>query len=178
MEDFWERSVDCALLIKYLGGRLKIPNTERLFILGLLHNIGELVMHQVSPEKVEECFSDDISYLPWRKQQDILGFTYGECSAELLKSWHLPYSLVAPIRYQDEADFSQVNTEAQLLYIAKRIMMQQRVFKVECFQPLIDDEQLTLAGIDSEVLREAVDYCDMERLGVLSILNPSAAMIY
>jgi HD-like signal output (HDOD) protein len=178
LEDFWEKSVDCALLIKYLGCRLKIPNAERLFILGLLHNLGELVIHQVSPEKVNQCFSDDISYLPWRKQQDILGFTYGECSAELLKLWHLPYSLVAPVRYQDEADSSQVNTEAQLLYIAKRIMIQQRVCKTECFQPLVDDEQLTLAGVDSEVLREAVDYCDVERLGVLSILNPSAAMIY
>jgi HD-like signal output (HDOD) protein len=178
LEDFWERSVDCALLIKYLGGRLKLPNAERLFILGLLHNLGEFVIHQVSPEKVATCYSDDVGYLPWRKQQDTLGFTYGECSAELLKLWHLPYSLVAPIRYQDEANFSQVSTEAQLLYIAKRIMVNQRVFKAECLQALLNDDQLTLVGVDSEILREAVDYCDVERLDILSILNPGAAMIY
>jgi HD-like signal output (HDOD) protein len=178
LEGFWAKSVDCALLIKYFACRLKIPNAERIFILGLLHNLGELVVRQVSPEKVDQCFSDDIRYLPWRKQQDILGFTYGECSAELLKLWHLPYSLVAPIRHQDEADFGQVNTEVQLLYIAKRVMVQQRVFKAECFQSLLNDKQLTFAGIDNEVLREAVDYCNLERLGALSVLNPSAAMIY
>ena len=178
LEDFWERSVDCALLIKYLGCRLNLPNAERLFILGLLHNLGELIIQQVSPEKVEQCYSDDITYLPWTKQQDVLAFTYGECSAELLKLWQLPYSLVAPIRYQDVADFSQVNTESQLLYIAKRIMIQHKTFKSEFFKPLINDEQLILLGIDSELLREAVEYCELERLTILSILNPSAAMVY
>lgn len=178
LEGFWERSVDCALLIKYLGCRLNFPNAERLFILGLLHNLGELIIQQVSPEKVDQCYSDDITYLPWTKQQDVLAFTYGECSAELLKLWQLPYSLVAPIRYQDVADFSQVNTESQLLYIAKRIMIQHITFKSEFFKPLINDEQLMLLGIDSELLREAVDYCELERLSILSILNPSAAMVY
>lgn len=178
LKDFWERSIDCALIIKYLGCHLKLKNAERFFILGLLHNIGELVIKQISPNKVDQCFSDDISYLPWFKQQDTLAFTYGECSAELLKLWQLPLSLVVPIRNQDEADFSQVSTEAKLLYIAKRIMMQQKVFKTESFESLINDEQLTLLGINSDVLREAIDYCDSERSSVLSVLNPSETKIY
>lgn len=178
LEGFWERSVDCALLIKFLGCRLNVPNAERLFILGLLHNLGELVIKQVSPEKIEQCNSDDITYLPWRKQLDILGFTYGDCGAELLKLWQLPYSLVAPIRNQDEADFSQVNTESQLLYISKRIMTQQKLFGSDDFQQLVSDKQLILLGVGSEVIRDAVDYCDIERLGILAVLNPSAAMIF
>ena len=76
LEDFWERSVNSALLIKYLSCRLNIPNAERLFILGLLHNLGELVIKQVSPEKIEQCYSEDISYLPWFKQQELLGFSF------------------------------------------------------------------------------------------------------
>jgi HD-like signal output (HDOD) protein len=178
LDDFWERSVDCALLIKFLGCRLNLPNAERLFILGLLHNLGEFVIKQVTPEKVEQCFSDDISHLPWYKQQDILGFTYGECGAELLKLWQLPYSLVAPIRNQDEADFSQVNTESHLLYIAKRIMTQQRTFKPKNSQELVNSKDLLSLGIDNGSLREAISYCDMERLGILAVLNPSAAMIF
>ena len=178
LDNFWEKSVDCALLIKYLGCHLHIHNSEQLFILGLLHNLGELVIQQVSPEKVDQCASDEVTDLPWQKQQGILGFTYGECTAELLKLWQLPYSLVSPIRQQDEADFSQVNIESQLLYLAKRVMMEQRVFNTDCSKLLISDEQLTLVGIDREVLHQAVEYCDLERLNILSLLNPSAAMIY
>lgn len=178
LDDFWERSVDCALLTKYLGCRLNIKNAERFFILGLLHNLGELVVNQVSPEKVEQCFSDDITCLPWQKQQEVLSFTYGECSAELLKSWHLPHSLITPIRYQDEAELSQLDTGSQLLYIAKRVMIQQKVFKSDCLQDLITEEQLTLMGIDDDILLEAVSYCALERLSILSILNPSASTVY
>lgn len=178
LEDFWERSVDCALLIKYLGCRLNFPNAERLFILGLLHNIGELVVQQVSPDKVTQCLSNDISSLPWDKQQDILAFTYGECSAELLKLWQLPYSLIVPILSQDKADLNQKNKESQLLYIAKRIMVQQRMFEREDLKLLIDDKQLVELAIDKDVIAEATDYCDLERLSVLSILNPGAAMLF
>ena len=78
LESFWQRSVDCALLIKFLGTSLNIADAERLFILGLLHNLGELVVQQFSPEKISECFSDDPSVLPWEKQKQILGFSYSE----------------------------------------------------------------------------------------------------
>ena len=37
LEDFWEGSVDAALMIKFFGTSLGVANAERLFILGLLH---------------------------------------------------------------------------------------------------------------------------------------------
>ncbi len=178
LEYFWERSVDCALLIKYLGSSLNLANAERLFILGLLHNLGELIVQQVSPEKISLCQSDDTSIHPWQKQQDILGFTYAECGAELLKLWQLPYSLVAPIRNQDEDDFDLINTESQLLYLVKRLMISQFINKSTSFSPLINEQQLTCLGLNEKILASAVEYCDLERLGILSILSPSAVMIY
>jgi len=176
-ESFWERSVDCALLMKFLGCTLGVSNAERLFILGLMHNLGELVINQVSPEKMMQCQSDDINCLPWGKQQQVLNFTFGECSAELLKLWQLPYNLVAPIRNQDEANFEQTNIESQLLYIAKRLITKDTFFKDEDYTRLIDPQQLSDLNIDDDILASAIDYCNLERLSILSILNPSAAMI-
>ncbi|OUR59894.1 HDOD domain-containing protein [Colwellia sp. 39_35_sub15_T18] len=178
LEDFWERSVDCALLIKYLGSSLNLANAERLFILGLLHNLGELIVQQVAPEKISLCQSDDASIYPWQKQQEILAFTYADCGAELLKLWQLPYSLVAPIRNQDEDDFDLINTESQLLYLAKRLMTSQFINKSTSFSPLISEQQLVHLGLNEKTLASAVEYCDLERLGILSILSPSAVMIY
>jgi HD-like signal output (HDOD) protein len=178
LDSFWEKSVDCALLIKFLGCGLNVPNAERLFILGLLHNLGELIVKQVSSEKVIECQFTEGNSLPWIKQQDVLHFTYGECGAELLKLWQLPYNLVAPIRNQDVDDFSQINTETQLLYIAKRIMTQQIFLKSKSHQQLINELQLTMLGIDDEMLSMAVEYCNLERLSILSVLSPTSVTIY
>ena len=125
LDDFWCKSVDCALIVKYLGARLNIANSERLFILGLLHNLGELVVHQVSPEQMLVANSFSSTELPWEKQVASLGFTYGACSAELLKQWQLPFSIIEPIRNQDDNDFTYSSDESKLLYLAKRIMLSQ-----------------------------------------------------
>lgn len=178
LDHFWEKSIDCALLIKFLGCTLNVPNAERLFILGLLHNLGELVVKQISPEKVIECQSRKEGCLPWNIQRDVLGFTFGECGAELLKLWQLPYNLVAPIRNQDKDDFNEVNTETQLLYIAKRIMLQQIFSKSISQQQLMSDLKLSSLGINDEMLHMAIDYCDLERLSILSLLNPTSVTIY
>jgi len=178
LDDFWEKSVDCALLIKFFGCSLNVPNAERLFILGILHNLGELIVKQVASAKITECQSGDNTCLPWTMQRDVLGFTFGECGAELLKLWQLPYNLVAPIRNQDEEDFSLINTETQLLYIAKRIVAQQAFSKSKSQHQLIDEQQLTSLGINDEILRTAVDYCDLERLSILSVLSPTSVTIY
>jgi len=180
LDEFWIKSVDCALLMKFLGTSLGLVHAERLFILGLLHNLGELVVHQITKEKQMACDSQDISSLPWLKQQDVLGFTFGECSAGLLREWQLPYSIFAPIRDQDIEDLSQYNAETQLLYVAKRVMSKNQVFKGQeiDYSDLLTPEQLALLCIDNDMLSNAVDYCDLERLGLLSILNPSASMLY
>ncbi|PKI13021.1 HDOD domain-containing protein [Colwellia sp. 12G3] len=180
LDEFWMKSVDCALLMKFLGTSLGMVHAERLFILGLLHNLGELVVHQITVEKQRACDSHDLNLLPWVKQQDVLGFTFGQCSAELLKQWHLPYSIFAPIRDQDVEDLSQYNAETQLLYVAKRIMSRNLVFKGQDldYSDLLTKEDLALLCLDKSMLDNAVDYCDLERLGLLSILNPKASMLY
>jgi len=180
LDEFWIKSVDCALLMKFLGTSLGIVHAERLFILGLLHNLGELVVHQLTAEKQRACESQDLELLPWVKQQDILGFTFGQCSAGLLREWQLPYSIFSPIRDQDIEDLSQYNVETQLLYVAKRVMSKNQVFKGKDleFSDLLTEEQLALLCLDEDMLANAVDYCDLERLGLLSILNPSASMLY
>ena len=178
LEEFWEQSVDCALLVKYIGSNLNFPNAERLFILGLLHNLGELIVKQLTAERISECQSKSIDELPWQKQQQVLGFTFGECSAELLKVWQLPYSLIGPIRNQDEENFALTNEETQLLYVAKRIMIKNSLFNNEPYFTFLNSEQLKTLKVDEKLMQKAINYCDMERLGILSVLKPSAAMVY
>lgn len=178
LEEFWEQSVDCALLVKFIGTHRNFPNAERLFILGLLHNLGELIIKQFSPEQVIECQGNDLAEMPWQKQNRILGFTYGECSAELLKTWQLPYSLIGPIRNQDEGNFQLTNDETQLLYLAKRVMIKNSLFENIPYSTFVTTDQLSYLKVDEKVMEEAMNYCDMERLGILSVLKPSAAMIY
>jgi HD-like signal output (HDOD) protein len=180
LDNFWLQSIDCALLMKFLGTHLGIANAERLFIFGLLHNLGELIVHKVDSEQQKSCCSKDINDLPWFRQQSILGFTYGQCSASLLKRWQLPYSVFAPIRDQDVDDISQYPPETQLLYIVKRIMSKNHIFTDDelDYTDLISTEQLELLYLEKDILDNAVNYCNLERFGLLAILNPNAKVTF
>ncbi len=178
LEDFWERSVDCALFLKFLGEELDVQNAERLFILGLLHNLGELVVQQFAQDKVEKAAQLTAQQLPWLKQMEVLGFSYADCSGELLKLWQLPYSLIEPIRFQDEDNFEFATIETKLLYVAKRMMLLHHQCSAYPQDVLLNSEKMTDLGIDQQLIDSANSFCDMERLAILAVLNPSAAMIY
>ena len=179
LDDFWLKSVDCALIVKYVGCHLKLPNAERLFILGLLHNLGELVVKQFSPKEIERCHQVGSDEHPWDVQRSVLGFTFGECSAELMKLWRLPYHLMEPIRFQDdEGNLQFASDETRLMYIAKRVMTMSNLFPNKPFSVMLNADHLTPLNIDERLLSQAISYCSLERLGILSILNPSATMIY
>ncbi|WP_448565599.1 HDOD domain-containing protein [Thalassotalea ganghwensis] len=178
LETFWESSVDAALIVKYLGAKLGMQNAERLFIFGLLHNIGELVMHQFEPEKVEQARINNKTELPWLKQQQVFQFTYADVSAELLKLWQIPFSIVEPIRYQDLDDFEYSTEETKLLYVAKRITLLNYQCGEHPQELILNPEVLTQTRVTKELVTEANSFCDMERLGILAVLKPSAAMIY
>lgn len=178
LDDFWCKSVDCALIVKYLGVNLRIPNAERLFIIGLLHNLGELVIQQLSPEKALVANKFTATELPWDKQQQTLNFTYGECAAELLKQWQLPFSIIEPIRNQDNSDFIYSTDEIKLLYLSKRIMLSQFDCSAHDTELLFTEDAMQQLPITDEMLQGAINYCDFERLTILSIINPGAATIF
>lgn len=177
LTQFWEKSVDCALIIKQLALQLNVPRGERLFILGLLHNLGELVVKQISPDKVVDIY-EDLEIYPWLREQETLGFTFGECTAHLLQCWRLPISLVEPIKQQDNQSGDYSINDVNLLYVAKRVMAKNTFFPKMFYQEVVNEELYEGMGLDKKVFDDALKVCDLERFDVLAILNPGAAMIY
>ncbi len=51
MTDFWLRSVKCGLITKFLAIENSVLHHERLFLTGLLHNLGSLVFYYKLPNK-------------------------------------------------------------------------------------------------------------------------------
>ncbi|QOL26626.1 HDOD domain-containing protein [Thalassotalea sp. LPB0316] len=177
LTQFWEKSVDCALIIKQLALQLNVPRGERLFILGLLHNLGELVVKQISPEKIVDIY-EDLQIYPWLREQETLNFTFGECTAHLLQCWQLPISLIEPIKKQDQHKDDYSINDVNLLYVAKRVMAKNTYFPNMFYQEVVNEELYEAMGLDKSAFDEALKVCDLERFDVLAILNPGAAMIY
>jgi HD-like signal output (HDOD) protein len=170
IDRFWEVSVDCALICKFLSQKIGL-NNDGVFLSGLLHNIGELAIAQCESKKVIYCQAYDKDETPWQRQQDVFGFTYADCGAALLKLWQLPESLITPIREYHHAYGHETNKMAKLLYIASRLALLNShpgMYSKQTFlgQHLMEDLGLTFDDID-----QAVNFCNLEGLSILTALK-------
>jgi len=173
MDRFWEISVDCALICKFLSQKLSL-NNEGIFLSGLLHNIGELAIAQCESKKILYCQAYDNEETPWQRQQDVFGFTYADCGADLLTLWQLPDSLITPIREYHSAYDHETNKDAKLLYVASRLALLNShpgMYSKQTFlgQHLMDDLGLSFEDID-----EAINFCNLEGLSILMALKLKA----
>lgn len=171
MDKFWEISVDCALLTKFLAERKNIKNSEGLFLSGLFHNIGELAIVHNAPKKVQYCEAYSSDETPWQRQLDVFGFTFAQCSAELLTLWHLPETIITPIRKYHNAYNEELSPESTLLYITSRLAiinshpgMYSKVNLIG--RHLMEDLNITMNDID-----DALAFCNAEGMAIMSALK-------
>jgi putative nucleotidyltransferase with HDIG domain len=92
MESFWKHSVACALASKALAIEMELPNSEKVFVSGLLHDIGRLIISCKAPKESLKIFSlmKDQKFELHLAEQEVLGFNHCEIGARLLKEWGLP----------------------------------------------------------------------------------------
>lgn len=120
---FWQHSLFVGLLAKRLGSMtpVRVLHRERLFVAGVLHDIGQLVMSYKIPELMDimqqraqllvESFD--------MTQRVIFDMDYAQVGAELLKRWNLPGELQNVVRYQvTPQNASAQQLDAAILHIA------------------------------------------------------------
>lgn len=178
MPKFWRHSVYTGLFARNLLTQIGVRSAEALFVAGLLHNIGLLVLLEQTPEKVNELENIAKDQPIWEKEQQILGFKISEVSAELMKSWNLPDSLIQPVSLQHtpEKALPEFQQHAACIYIALRIadhLMYVCDNNVN-YRDTIQEEHLQLAGIDEENLDEAITYSEENMTQILAILSPES----
>ncbi|HXX93190.1 MAG TPA: HDOD domain-containing protein [Planctomycetota bacterium] len=98
--EFWKHSIGCGAAAKVIGRRLNYPMLEELFIAGLLHDVGKIVLDQFIPDKFVEVLnlvrSRDI--LIAEAEAQILGATHADVGAWLFEKWNLSKGLVETTR--------------------------------------------------------------------------------
>ena len=96
---FWSYSLQTAVTARWLARPAKV-NADLAFTVGLLHAIGQLVMHAAMPEQMLHI--DRIVHPLDARRADIetqtFGYTYSEVGAELARRWHFPDEIVDAIR--------------------------------------------------------------------------------
>ena len=171
LKRFWQMSVFCGLASKNLAIKAGIRDIERLFVTGLLQNFGELLVAKISPDVAQICEKYSSSVLPWQLQQQNLGYTYTDISAELLKIWQIPEKIILPIRHFNQAQDIQINKDVKVLQLASRLALIDSNSEEFSYEVNIDEKLCQDLGLTIDDLHEAADFASDEAKSILAIMN-------
>lgn len=95
MEYFWKHSIACGLAARAIHEARGEHDGERVFVAGLLHDIGRLVMCLKIPVQLRIVLDfAKKSGDRWHKAEaKYFGFDHGGVGGALLRAWHLPKRL-------------------------------------------------------------------------------------
>ena len=161
VEDFWQHSLYCGLLTEALA-RYAGNKHASLFIAGLLHDIGQLILFHRFPQQMHDAIlrtiegETPLSML--EAEQEMLGTNHSEVGAELAHNWRLPAQLVEVIachHHPEQAqNFRQV---VALVHIANAVADLIYVPDDEVVEELeVEENSWELAGINRDAIIPAV----------------------
>ena len=123
MASFWRHSIFTGIVAKLLAQECGVLHTERLFVAGLLHDLGELLIFHKLPELAQKALRrsvamDEPLHLA---ERTLLGFDHGAVGGALATLWELPPALLGAIRFHHEPDAAPECLEAALVHLANAI---------------------------------------------------------
>lgn len=88
---FWRYSLHTAVVARHLGKQIAI-DPELVFTVGLMHAVGELVMHVAMPQTML-AMDNAVALLDPNRlnvEQTTFGYTHADVGAELARRWSFP----------------------------------------------------------------------------------------
>ncbi|WP_416306090.1 HDOD domain-containing protein [Neptunicella sp. SCSIO 80796] len=178
LERFWQQSVYCSLVAKELASQAKIRDIERYFVIGLLHNFGELAVASQTPDKAALCEQYSDKMKPWQQQRSVLGYTYADVTAEILKLWGLPEELFRPIEHHNDVMWALDDQDTAILNAASRIALSIVHPDKYSQTKILNPEIIKSFDLHAEEVVEASQYARMEAYNILVIMNPELFLIH
>lgn len=101
LEQFWRYSLNTAKICRALARSMRL-NDGAAFTAGLVHAVGDLVMHIGMPEEMKKL---DWNVSPFdlkraEAEKVALGYTYADVGAAFAKKWDFPETIVKALSHQ------------------------------------------------------------------------------
>ena len=172
LKTFWQFSLFSAVLTRLLASQLKIPKSERLFVIGLLYEIGHLVLYAKHPELAKRAMdlSRNNQEMLHIAEQELFGMHYGEIGARLMAQWCLPAHFQDIVHFQPTPDLApEQRRETALLHLVRACAEKAIFGHMSPIEQSVSREVWEALQLNPEQLADAVEQArtttaEMEKL--------------
>ncbi len=160
MAHFWRHSVYCGVVAQLLAAECNVLHKERLFVAGLLHDIGKLIVSHKLPQKAriiqQRCEAEEL--LDFEVEQQVLGFDHAEVGGELLQQWRMPESLADAVRYHHIPESAEQSTmDVCIIHIANVMTgIAEEGLEIETSLQPIDPYAWKVTGLSDSIIESVL----------------------
>lgn len=164
VENFWAHSLYCATASQELANRSGLCRGQSVFVMGLLHDIGQLVMFNRCPQPAKDALqhaldcSDGLqTYL---SERAVFGFDHAAVGAALARLWNFPDVLVRSIgSHHDPFAEGAEPADAELVVHAGNSIALLAELEANDLAdaPPIDERAIERIGLDPDVYASIAD---------------------
>ncbi|MBI4178761.1 HDOD domain-containing protein [bacterium] len=179
IDKYWKHCMAVAVLSKKFAQQLKVDKRflEEYFIAGLLHDIGEVVIIELFPDKLDQMMNKvDAGAGLEEVEREFLGSTHSEIGAALGRHWKISENLIAVIEEHHDpniaGDFAQM---VLTVHMANIYCNQNNLGMPGCHTAAAAPEIIAKLGLDPGMIAEATSNLDEELNKATSFLKTAGA---
>ena len=159
MHLFLKHSLSCGIISRVLCANKNITQTEQLFVSGLLHDIGRLILYKYYPEQVKKILirSENSKELLHQEEKIGLGCKHTDIGRDLLQKWKIPFSIGNNVFYHHNPSDADNPTNATIVHLADIIVHSLEIgTSGERFVPNFDDKAFDSLGLSPSCFNSVI----------------------
>lgn len=175
MTSFWRHSIACGIIARSLAIYRRELNVERLFVAGMLHDLGQVVLAAARPEVSLELLmaQRDTKRFYLDLERELLGFDHAELGGALLEKWKIPVSIAEPVEFHHHPELAeQFRLETSLVHLADIICHAMELGQAaEWGVPPLDETSWDRLGVSAHMLSTVLKQSEVQLAETFAILS-------
>ena len=171
VDDFWLHSLRCGIIARLIAKSVGGTNPEILFLAGILHDLGILVIYQQDTvlagavaRQIEEQHQ-----LRDQAERELMGFDHAEVGALLIEAWGLSMELSELARCHHQYQLAQSNQQATVM-LALANLLAGADFSIAGATDIRFEALIEQLGISENSLAEIVETGEQQCAEVKTII--------
>ncbi len=155
LKQFWRYSLHTAVIAKWIAKKIG-GNSDFAFTVGLMHAIGQLVMHAAMPEQTLQVdkIAGPLDSRRLSVEQTSFGYNFSDVGAELARRWRFPDNFGTVIKgFPDPLEKDPFDVMSGVVHLAVwRARAEENKYSKEEMEATLPTEVVAKVGLGNQVL--------------------------